>query len=103
MTRNTPTHVGKTLQTLIRRQVSQKHPHARGEDSIGLWTADKKTETPPRTWGRHNVISLLADDFGNTPTHVGKTMAKAVNERLSEKHPHARGEDTTSATISGLH
>ena len=29
----------------------------------------------------------------NTPTHVGKTCAREVQNSIREKHPHARGED----------
>ena len=30
--RNTPTCVGKTVATPIKRHITQKHPHVRGED-----------------------------------------------------------------------
>ena len=56
-------------------------------------------ETPPRTWGRPVVIFILRFDFGNTPTHVGKTAALPPERHLSRKHPHARGEDPDGRRI----
>ena len=49
---NTPTHVGKTLMTVVSVSLNQKHPHARGEDLVRDDTEDGRRETPPRTWGR---------------------------------------------------
>ncbi len=70
-------------------------------------------ETPPRTWGRRQLIAARSSDSRNTPTHMGKTEHAAVpgitrdgntpthmgkTPRLwrctsDEKHPHAHGED----------
>ena len=53
--------------------MSQKHPHARGEDTVLQIIYIFLLETPPRTWGRREVRHQLTDRVGNTPTHVGKT------------------------------
>ena len=51
---NTPTHVGKTPDTVPFLNI--------------------KRETPPRTWGRPFWWHMGADTGRNTPTHVGKTI-----------------------------
>ena len=81
--RNTPTHVGKTLRLLRGDKGSRKHPHARGED----WR------------GAGGVVRMP----GNTPTHVGKTGKDRENARTHRKHPHARGEDRSSSIWSAVH
>ena len=73
--RNTPTHVGKTRGKHVPHTAQEKHPHARGEDSILFQTFNIIEETPPRTWGRLITKSSYDALFGNTPTHVGKTLA----------------------------
>ena len=52
---NTPTGVGKTQVARLPRFSRREHPHGRGEDQMGQFSA----------W---------AED-GNTPTGVGKTKA----------------------------
>ncbi len=50
---NTPTPVGKTSLSRLRRHDGRKHPHACGED-IPRWPFKMPLrETPPRLWGRH--------------------------------------------------
>ena len=75
--RNTPTHVGKTLQFYPSR-------------FPGL-------ETPPRTWGRPVSLNVVLGCVRNTPTHVGKTGSGFLLLPTLEKHPHARGEDSWQA------
>ena len=72
---NTPTHVGKTeLNNGVNNNL-EKHPHARGEDSGEQGGRIGKTETPPRTWGRHSLVAHGSLYRRNTPTHVGKTLS----------------------------
>ena len=75
--RNTPTHVGKTRRRLSQAFQREKHPHARGEDVSKPSLTCIVKETPPRTWGRQ--LKVTSDELheGNTPTHVGKTLASA--------------------------
>ena len=91
---NTPTHVGKTHGSYKQRRVVEKHPHARGEDRDGIIVYLPLAETPPRTWGRRVHVRIVAVRRGNTPTHVGKTRKNRNRKNRSQKHPHARGEDT---------
>ena len=95
---NTPTHVGKTRCEERVIPPPQKHPHARGEDVWKEHPSNPRQETPPRTWGRPAMGTLLADPVGNTPTHVGKTGWDEAREAIVEKHPHARGEDAPRST-----
>ena len=92
-TGNTPTHVGKTLKGMPTYFSHQKHPHARGEDSLRGSLPRATAETPPRTWGRHQAAALSSAMDGNTPTHVRKTNKNACTLYGDQKHPHARGED----------
>src|SRR5690554_1896799 len=91
--RNTPTYVGKTIGRSAVRTCFQKHPHVCGEDAGRGNQFSYEGETPPRMWGR------LVDDYDdpsiirNTPTYVGKTVAKMQHPLLIQKHPHVCGED----------
>ena len=96
-TRNTPTHVGKTLCDLCPSSSRRKHPHARGEDIEDPRYSDPDIETPPRTWGRRAFPPWPRPSSGNTPTHVGKTARRNSVKSTKRKHPHARGEDARSA------
>ena len=51
---NTPTGVGKTLESNRAMNQGQKHPHGCGEDmAYGIFLF-KQLETPPRVWGRRS-------------------------------------------------
>ena len=70
---NTPTPVGKTLNSFACLSPCWKHPHACGEDLLALLVHDATGETPPRLWGRRHKHRLTEQQSGNTPTPVGKT------------------------------
>ena len=93
MRRNTPTQVGKTSRGFSVTEHKGKHPHACGEDFARcccLWCI---WETPPRMWGRLELVDPLGLGIGNTPTHVGKTWWIITPKQLYKKYPHACGED----------
>ena len=71
---NTPTHVGKTVIGHSLQTNSEKHPHACGEDFHPWLGLLLNMETPPRMWGRRCMKFWVKVRFGNTPTHVGKTV-----------------------------
>ena len=98
-TRNTPTHVGKTSPRSSEEQGRGKHPHARGEDRSFRPRPFQGRETPPRTWGRPDLLVKLKDLERNTPTHVGKTGHSVAARNSMPKHPHARGEDDSPVDI----
>ena len=91
--RNTPTCVGKTIDTLRSLGVEQKHPHMRGEDALKMVRCQPTSETPPHAWGRLASTAMAGTDVGNTPTCVGKTQGRKPRSYASQKHPHMRGED----------
>ena len=74
LTRNTPTHVGRTLSC----HKMAKYP----------------LETPPRTWGELIFWAVVGRCLRNTPTHVGRTARGLPYASVLQKHPHARGENT---------
>ena len=98
--RNTPTHVGKTLLSLIYICIFWKHPHSRGEDALSASESRLKAETPPLTWGRHGNSFSNQSVYRNTPTHVGKTSPTFRKFFRHRKHPHSRGEDDHFAGAS---
>ena len=97
--RNTPTHVGKTERSLPHFENVEKHPHACGEDGRHAGDHGRRIETPPRMWGRLRKAELKLYPLGNTPTHVGKTLQPTSLFQHRKKHPHACGEDASSALI----
>ena len=90
---NTPTCVGKTQWCGRGPGQSGKHPHVRGEDRRPLKAPAAAGETPPRAWGRQEAVKAAKPSARNTPTCVGKTLARLIVDLLVEKHPHVRGED----------
>ena len=100
--RNTPTRVGKTRTSPSTFESTKKHPHARGEDGQGMGAADTALETPPRAWGRRIGEPCDSLENGNTPTRVGKTLSLRQKSQATKKHPHARGEDWKTCTISSI-
>ena len=98
--RFTPTHVGKTLDTMKTVVDYMVHPHARGEDG-SLWIVRHPGRgSPPRTWGRRRTLSYKFFLLWFTPTHVGKTSKAALTGFARTVHPHARGEDQTRVSES---
>ena len=71
---NTPTCVGKTYSSPQQHRCLRKHPHVRGEDAMGMTTAQLDKETPPRAWGRPTAKDCTHAQLRNTPTCVGKTL-----------------------------
>ena len=58
----------------------------------------RRTTSPPRAWGRLLRGQLDRFDRRNTLTGVGKTEARDDALRLTQKHPHGRGEDAPAAS-----
>ena len=66
-----------------------------GEDVGYEIAVTEPAETPPRAWGRLPLTLLRDRQLGNTPTCMGKTIAKTARLSVREKHPHVHGEDDT--------
>ena len=98
--RNTPTGVGTTADGAHAQGWQWKHPHGRGDDMLRDGNVGLQEETPPRAWGRraHAQASLALPR--NTPTGVGTTAQWRLPTRLSQKHPHGRGDDVASGAAS---
>ncbi len=94
---NTPTGVGKTMQTPGGCAAAWKHPHGRGEDLVVPSLNRQQWETPPRAWGRPAKPTAVPAMPRNTPTGVGKTHHHHGHCCEWRKHPHGRGEDALSA------
>ena len=94
--------MGKTYAQLHPSAQSRKHPHARGEDDLGMADSTAIWETPPRTWGRRKVFSKKTLYKRNTPTHVGKTRCAGPAYRPDAETPPrtwGRPKDCTHAQL----
>ena len=58
-------------------------------------------ETPPRAWGRLQIVPVFTGFDRNTPTSVGKTDKIDRVNSARQKHPHERGEDITIKFCGG--
>ena len=94
---NTPTCVGKTMPDAMPPFLPRKHPHMRGEDRSHGHKWFRHAETPPHAWGRPQRLALAVLVLGNTPTCVGKTGRHLDEQAYKQKHPHMRGEDSSSS------
>ena len=50
--------------------------------------------TPPRAWGKDDVVIIEEDNVRYTPTCVGKGATTMPVLFLTRVHPHVRGEKT---------
>ena len=91
--RFTPTPVGKTRQDHRRLLHGAVHPHACGENPGSNSLVVSAYGSPPRLWGKLNLLlsSILIPRF--TPTPVGKTATQTVGRTSLTVHPHACGEN----------
>ncbi len=55
-------------------ELTEKHPHGRGEDLDNAKDNKLLMETPPRAWGRRAITMRKVANYRNTPTGVGKTI-----------------------------
>ena len=91
---------GRRTDATSTKGIRMKHPHGRGEDIISTTKNSRYQETPPRAWGRLCQVPLVDPPQRNTPTGVGKTILKINWYGLCQKHPHGRGEDSGSVTLT---
>ncbi len=81
--RNTPTGVGKRPSHAQTAFHGEKHPHGRGEEFRLCGVDPERMETPPRAWGRERKVKRTRKRNGNTPTGVGKRMARGNPSTLT--------------------
>jgi len=99
--RNIPTRVGKTAKTMERNRRRPEHPHARGENSVTDVLSKKFLGTSPRAWGKPGKTGAQIAGERNIPTRVGKTPRMYSAALRVTEHPHARGENSISASSAG--
>ena len=81
--RFTPTPVGTTRGRSACCQPQPVHPHARGDHVIVAGSVAAMVGSPPRPWGPHLALDLVAVLIRFTPTPVGTTLPKSPLLRRS--------------------
>ena len=95
--RNIPTCVGKTTSRPWSRPLRRKHPHLRGENRRWSRYAVSVLETSPPAWGKRAGRACADQRHGNIPTCVGKTESANRWLFMLQKHPHLRGENSSTS------
>ena len=93
--RFTPTCVGTTGRRGVVDIRVLVHPHVRGDDPGFRHKWELVCGSPPRAWGRHEVLRLVRFALRFTPTCVGTTPTPAIPHWSRTVHPHVRGDDQT--------
>jgi len=96
--RSTPTRVGTTGFAVTRGSGWPVHPHARGDNHVGLRRVGAVAGPPPRAWGQHPDAAAGILDSRSTPTRVGTTPRAYRTARKTPVHPHARGDNSSGST-----
>ena len=79
-----------------------KHPHTRGENFRDTNKKEINLETSPHTWGERELEDFEESDYRNIPTHVGRTPCLCKDKALRKKHPHTRGENSSTCPSKNL-
>ena len=119
--RFTPTRVGTTRRVNLGRTLSTVHPHACGDNARTTSTERRDSGSPPRVWGQQARRLLHVHEQRFTPTRVGTTRERAGLQHLRHRftptrvgtttgipacrprrsvHPHACGDNSSSAGAS---
>ena len=96
--RFTPTCVGTAQISSSLRCGLAVHPHVRGDGKQGHGVPCPVTGSPPRAWGRRQLVAMLRIYPRFTPTCVGTALSSATWCPIEPVHPHVRGD---GLTISG--
>ena len=76
------------------------HPHGRG-DNLGLATKDgSSVGSPPRAWGQSRQVERAGGRRRFTPTGVGTIRARVPSRIYSAVHPHGRGDNRATLSLS---
>ena len=100
--RHTPTGVGRTTSRRCTRWRRATHPHGRGENVARTVQTVTHLDTPPRAWGKPQLLMKSDPDIRHTPTGVGKTPSIVLDAGVATTHPHGRGENTKSGSAAGF-
>ncbi len=91
--RFTPTPVGTMASRSPPTKRRPVHPHARGDNAVGIVGQAVDGGSPPRPWGQWFGAAADPDPARFTPTPVGTMRLPARSGASSAVHPHARGDN----------
>src|SRR5208337_3331645 len=91
--RFTPTRVGTTAARHSNAPATTVHPHARGDNLVSPRAHPSPFGSPPRAWGQRLKGKWERRHRRFTPTRVGTTYAREVQDGRIPVHPHARGDN----------
>ena len=87
-----PTRVGNRSSARPPRRFRSDHPHARGEQLLGLGLLLLVLGSSPRAWGTGHLSRPLRWQVRIIPTRVGNRTTSRTPRAAGSDHPHARGE-----------
>ncbi len=91
--RSIPTRVGKTRCYGATAALDPVHPHACGENAVGILRPLHQHGPSPRVWGKRRDRALQRAGQRSIPTRVGKTFSRSRCCVTNPVHPHACGEN----------
>src|SRR5208337_881211 len=97
--RFTPTRVGTTAARHSNAPATTVHPHARGDNLVSPRAHPSPFGSPPRAWGQRLKGKWERRHRRFTPTRVGTTYAREVQDGRIPVHPHARGDNATCRAV----
>ena len=95
--RTIPTRVGRTTTMYSSTCIAPDHPHACGENHVGRRPGPAATGPSPRVWGEPALRNGDSRMRRTIPTRVGRTTNGANSQAVVSDHPHACGENFSSA------
>jgi len=95
--RTIPTRVGRTLVKAGGLKCQADHPHASGENTHRWDLRPSRRGPSPREWGEHLGHCFPLVNGRTIPTRVGRTLAGQSATTTIPDHPHASGENLSSA------
>ncbi len=98
--RFTPTGVGTTAKQIGEQGLNPVHPHGRGDNAVLIGGWEAVIGSPPRAWGQ--LAGLFGESLSNrfTPTGVGTTNPAAIKRASPSVHPHGRGDNVFSVSLT---
>ena len=95
--RTIPTRVGRTECADFVEQAGADHPHACGENPDVEVELEEICGPSPRVWGELRPCSLSERLMRTIPTRVGRTPSLSLPKFATTDHPHACGENQSTA------
>ena len=95
--RTIPTRVGRTIAIYASCIIQTDHPHAGGENSLRPSLSPASPGPSPRGWGEPYTPIFNHSPHRTIPTRVGRTKKDTKCDKQSSDHPHAGGENHSTA------